>query len=303
MENVKNINLEITNRYKLHEEVYPSHPVKARYKGVDDLSANVSFRFDYEQFPNDKWLFHGDTTLEVERCGWLITRTTFRINCTEAELFSPPILLPLIKESFKTVVGAFKNFAAENDFPVEETIDVNDRFAEKFVQHTIDTYRNRAEDDEANSWAYDMDGMHLTPGGNTSLIVTGTFMILDHLLYENPEFDNEHNRDAFSEMVPLQVYETVKLKCMQIAEKEIQLNWMHTIFFLICTDCALQMLIGEHADKLIERTEKFGMSELRRKEYITFCSEMLEHYKNQMKEGKMTISNLENKIDWNALMS
>jgi hypothetical protein len=305
METVKNIELKVVNSYILHHEVYgPEHPLHHLNNANPEAPvANISFTYDYERLPQDEWLFHADASISIIPYGNLLTRTSLQLTATPAELFSPPIMKLIIKTALETVTATFPQFSATNHFPQMGTIGVTDQLIIGFLQPAINTYtHHRAKNDINNHVLLTTAGLQLTPGGNTSLILKGTFIILDQILYENPAFNGEHNRNAIATYVPLPSYETVKWKCIQIDKQNVQLTWMDTMFLFLCLDCALQLLLGDHADTLTPGIEKFGMSELRRQEYITFSSEMLRVIKNQMKDKAFTILNLEDQIDWNRLM-
>ncbi len=301
MESVKTIELKIVNKYNLHRVVYDTADPSFG-SAYEEPETNISMNFDYERRPQSEWLFHADAGYEVIPFGKVYTRTTFQITAAEHELFSVEILRPIVEEAIQIAKGSYKEFARENNFPKQGVILHMKQLTLSLVTSIITNYKLRTIQDKNNEFLETKYGLRLTPGGNTSLIVTGTFMIMDHILYENPAFNNESNREAIMEYVPLPRYETIKLKCLEIDRQNVSLTWVETIFFFLCLDCALQLLLGEHADTLIPQMEELGMIELRRNEYVAFSSDMVKGLKTTLKEGGMTISNLEQQIDWNSLM-
>jgi len=304
MEGNKHIELTVVHSYRLHQEVYGAeHPLAILNAGKEEHQANLNFNYDYERLPKLQWLFHADVTFQLIPCGMLMTRTTFSFTCSAAELFSVPIMSLIIKEAMNVNTADFAAFASQNNLPAGITIPITDELIAALVPGVIETYTNyRANDDKNNYTLNTTNGLNLTTGGNTILIVKGTFMIMDHILYENPNFDVIHNQQKIMHYVPLPVYETIKWKCFQIEKGTVQLSWMHTIFFFLCVDCALQVLLGEHADRLLARAEQLGLSPLKQQEFITFSSDMLRVIKKSMKTGGMHVTNFDEQIDWNGLI-
>ncbi|MGE0635100.1 MAG: hypothetical protein AB7G44_00990 [Bacteroidia bacterium] len=304
MEASKNINLEVVNSYSLHHESYEAnHPLVVTDKAGGKDSATVYFTYDYERLTNQEWLFHADVTLNYIPYGKQITRTTFNFVCSPAELFSKAIISLIIKEAIKNAITSFTTYRAHNNMPVVSPVEVPEQVISNFAADAIEIYNKHFAQQEKDNYALaSIPGMKLTPGGYTTLTVKGTFMILNHILYEDPVFDNEYNRNALGNYMTVEIYQTLKWKCLHIENEDVQLSWFHTVLFFLCLDCALQLLLGEHADKLTPRLEKYGMIPSIQKDYIKFSSDMLRNLKQQMKNGGMIVSNLDEQIDWNSLM-
>jgi hypothetical protein len=303
METTKKIDLKVINVYRLHHEFYDKeHPLVVLNTGSENEKVNIGLTYDYERLPKEEWLFHADATLTYIPYGQLIVRTTFNVTCKPEELFSIAIMSLILKQALINVTTTFTSFFAENKLPSGNPVPVSELMVSNFLSAVIESYPSHAKRDKDNYYLNTTPGLTITTGGNTILIVQGCCMIMDHILYENPVFDGEHNRKEIAKYVPLEVYETIKWKLLQIEKGTVQLNWTHTIYLFICLDCALQTLLGEHADKLIPRLEEYGLIPIRQQEFITFSSDMLRVLKKKMKDDKMNVSNLNKQIDWNSLI-
>ena len=89
---------------------------------------------------------------------------------------------------------------------------------------------------------------------------------------------------------------------MEIEKGEIYLTFFQTVLFYLCLDIALQMLISEHSDTLQATLLKNNFVPDRQKEYIKFGNEFYKSLNKNLKQCGATISNLETRRDWAALI-
>ena len=162
-------------------------------------------------------------------------------------------------------------------------------------------YPDRKMDDIKNK-KLNVEALTLTQGKLTYLSVMACFMIMDEILFLNKAFNRKHNLEVFSDAMPETFYYTLKLRCLKIETKKIKLTLKDTIWFCICLDCALQMLIDDHADKLMPSLLKNGLTAEKQKAFISFADGMLRDMREKWKADGARITNLEKRYDWNALI-
>jgi hypothetical protein len=301
MQQVKNIHLNVISSYILHTEIFEPGLLPQTNEAGDN-QAQVSFVYDYERLPQDRWHFHADATIRFLPFAQVSTRSTFDTTCTAAELFHPNIVKLIVKTALDTVAAEFGRLITTHRFATPN-ITVDDKMVEGFVPGVIDGYNSfGCKNDITNAPMKNTPGINFTQGSATALMLKGTFMIMDHVMYENPNFNLEHNREGVSQYVMPPCYETVKLKCIQIDKHAVQLSWFETLLLMFFMDGALQILLGDHADKLNPQMGKCGWTDAHSQRFVASCSEMLSTTKASMKEGGMTVNGLPDTLDWNSII-
>jgi hypothetical protein len=269
----------------------------------ENPKADLSFNYDYEKEGELYFLFHIDTGLAVRPLAEIWTRTTFKLayGGKFADLFVPDALDPMNKIAFEICDGAFKQRCKEHGINFTGTINYTPDDISRFTEIMIEQYhKSRKRDDEHNRRMIEQQFLGFTQGKMTRLLINGTIMIMDEVLWLNPSFNRRHNREVFP--VPMPVYNTLKMKCLKLENEDVQLNLYHSAFFLLCLDCALTLLFSDYSGLLTERLAANGLTEEKEKEYIKYASDYFKNVEASLKKNKATISNLENRPDWVALL-
>ncbi len=184
--------------------------------------------------------------------------------------------------------------------PLEEIQDWTE-CAKSIRDGMIERSQSRFRDDELNPKGK-VGLLTLTPGKLTLLLVNGTFMILDEVLHSNKAFDLAHNQEVFHDIIPESVYYTTKLNCMALEKGTIKLKFVHNIFFQICIDCALQLILDNHFEKLIPVMNERGFNEEKQQKYINYGNKFLNDLRESYKKSGATIENLQTRYDWNSML-
>jgi hypothetical protein len=170
-------------------------------------------------------------------------------------------------------------------------------------RNILNMYYNHREKDDISNFKLMEPGQSMTIGGNTLLVVKGTFMIMDEILFRNPDFDRKHNVNAIAENnIPEPIYHTIKSNCLQLEKEIIQLTWVQTIQFYLLLDIALQMLLGEHSDTLQTALGANNFTPFRQQEFIEFGSLFYDNLNKSLKESGSTIGNFKDRKNWSDII-
>ena len=282
----------------LDEALYEITPT-----GENKLTASINFNYDYERANETEWKMHFDFGIKCTPLAEIKVRTSYQIECGEEELFTNNVLAPMVEEAFTNCITAFKEQCAENKLPFKGDLKLDEQFITGLCGDIINKYfGTRKPDDERNKEML-KDGLRLTVGGNTQLLVKGTFMIMDEILFLNHAFNRKANVKLMADNILMETkYYTVKQNCMQIEKGPIALSWLHSIMYCICVDVAIQILLSDHAQTLEKVLHKNNFTELRQREFIKFGNDLLSRLNQSLKESGTRITNLEERKDWAALI-
>ena len=262
------------------------------------VRVEINFGFDYER-KDGKWLLHLDFGLKIMPVAAIRTRCGFLVGATEEALYVMPVFKELVTVSWNEMMTFLKDKITENKIGFKGEIKLSDASYDSFAHSCIDKYFKALKvDEERNKFLYEQ-GLRLTVGGNTILIVTATFMIIDEILFLNPAFDHQHNLGLIKEAQfnDLQYY-TTRNNCLALEYGEVNLIWKDTFVFYLCLDLALQMLMGDQGEKLQPALQRQNLTLFRQKEFIKFGDGMFKQLNDAMKESGGRITNLENRINW-----
>lgn len=271
--------------------------------GDDEETANFSFAYDYDLPPGINWMLYGDVTMKIKAKGCLKMRSSFSATCSPDVLFSPEIFGKVVEESFLGIIEVFKKQCEKYNIPFIGNVQLDPEIFEPITSTCIEQYfRHRQKDDERNQPVF-IPFLNLTQGGNTKLIMRGTFLILDQVLFLHPAFNHKHNQLALTAiMLHETMYYTLKHKCMEIEFDKIALSLFYTIMLYHCLDIALQVLLSEHGDTLQPTLEQNNFTQFRQQEYIRFCSGLFKHLNETFYKPGMHIGNLDKKNDWASVI-
>jgi hypothetical protein len=293
------VNIELIKRYRLlFETIEEGSPEWLVHN--NETQATFSFDSDFEQKPH--YLFHLDAGMTVHRKASLITRSTFAIDYDGPfeNLFVPTATVPMVKAAYEVCLNEMKNQCAAQKIPYEVKVELGDEFYQSFSRQMIDYYVNtRKDEDLHNSKLRDDEFLSFSPGNKIMLLVNGTYIITDEVLFLNPLFNRKHNVLNF---LPAAQYHTVKLKCREAVTKEVKLNGYDSTFFLLCVDLALQMLIGDFADVLMPALVRHGLHAEAQKQYIEYANGFISSVNAKLKENGARIDVLAERKDWNSII-
>ena len=259
--------------------------------------------FDYEKITATKLRIYLDMYLETAeaellyRCGYHF-RTT---NLHWDDIFVTDVIHPLVSVAVDKSSACFNALCAEGSISAP-LLKFNDQVTNGITESIINLYSTyRRNDDIANDYLINNNGITYTSGSKTINLLQGNFIILDAFLYYFPGFDYVHNQLEFEKIMPFTKYLTLKLNCWEIEKKTVKLSFLNMIFLVQCVDCALKLLLGDKADKLIPVVEKSGMDEEMRGMYITEGAKFVQGIYASLNKSGARVMNLEVLHDWDAL--
>jgi hypothetical protein len=257
------------------------------------------FNYDFEHRPNNEWQLHVDVGLRVTPVAEIMTRTSFRT------VYEGPLEHIL-------------NMAAMHDVATMAIESCLQGFNERCEAAGIAYRHQQIEMDIASALAYmrsNFASEHtpvmdtwctrplftFTPGGKTQILCKLPFMIMDKMFFTDSEFDIRNNAAILFKHVPEPMYYTTKLRCMTIDNGDVALSGTHSVYYLICLDCALQLLVGEHEDRL-QALEAQGLTPQVRKNFLMWGTEFFEYYRTELAGKGWRVTNFEYRPDWNAVI-
>lgn len=264
--------------------------------------ASLNLNFDYEKIDDIHWLLYLDIGFDLKPVAKICNRTSFKVNCNEETLFTNQTLIKMIPEALKNCIKEFNNCCKAAGLKSDWEPTGIEKSNESFAKTLIHQYSSSRKYDDIRNKSLMTEGLSLTPGRLTNLAVKLTFTIMDELLFLNKNFDTPHNRNQLNKQIPIPYFYTLKVKCLVLEKEKINLTWMQTVFFFLSMECALQMLIGDHYEKLISSLEVKGITNKDCDSFISYGTKLLAEMHAHLKKMGTNISNLEEKHDWNLLI-
>lgn len=264
-----------------------------------NLAVNLSISQNYEREGSDNWTIHIDWGMTIVPLAAISTRISFNFIGEEADVFSMPVLCKMVETAFNEMKRLYTEQLDAHELKLDGDINLSEESITGFAEGVKKCLLIISADDKKRNPNLYADGLNVSVGGNTLLIMKATFMIIDEILFLNPAFDNDHNIQLLEEAIlPLPVYYSLKNKCLEIEYGTIQLNLFNTILFYVALDLALQMLIGDQMERLQQSLELKNVTAFRQQEFIKFGSDMFVGLKKSLNENGARFTNLENRVDW-----
>lgn len=178
--------------------------------------------------------------------------------------------------------------------------DLSNERLEAMAQRIVNEYHQlRKEEDVYNARAQETMLLECIYDHPYSNVIQLSIIIIDEILYLNPGFNREHNRKEFFDRVPFQKYMTLRQKCYAMEQHALALSIFEGIYFFICLDCALQVIVGDKSE-VVSRSleENQGIDDEIRKLYIQYGSEMIDQLKKALPAVGIKLPDLEEDYNW-----
>jgi hypothetical protein len=120
----------------------------------------------------------------------------------------------------------------------------------------LDTISVRLSLERSNPKMMQHEGFWARNSEESWLFLIVPFIVMDELLYFNPDFERELNMKFFFQLVPEQIYNTVKMKCLSVQKQKVKLTLFHTYYFVLCLNCALQLMNSNFESRFLPALEK-----------------------------------------------
>ena len=284
------------NDYVSHE----THP--APITSTDE--AVISNNFDYEMLFDGTKRVYIDIGLQLNRVE-ILYRIGIEFNGLEMEwddVFSTDFIQPFVDNAVDYCYDGYCVYCDENNISRPDEIPLEPSLVASFTESIISRYVNyRSHDDIANAYLLQNVGLECETGSDTVLLMNCSFAILDQILFDSKAFNNAHNRNVFTDIIPLPRYLTIRDNCLLIEYDDVQLNVLDTIWLFQCFDCALQMLVGEKSDIIKEELKTKGFDNKKVRSYIKTGTKQFAALRKMLQSSNARFPNLEKLPDWNSL--
>lgn len=288
--------------YYLSEKLYfntTHHPT------IQDTEMTITCNFDYYNRFDGTWRIFFDTGFVYKEAEMLF-RNGIEFpdeTLTWDRLFNQELITRLINNSVEIALEYFKDKCDRNNIEIPGNLSINEATITNFVNETLHKYNTyRKKDDEANEKLM-RNSIEIGKNDTVLMLINTPFFILNEVLLTNPSFNCKHNREAIEEKIPFPKYLTLYLACKEINDEElIGLNFLEMVYYLICLDCALQLLVGDKSDILIARLAENGMDETQSKQFLSSGGQFFKSFRDQLANQNIVFNDLYNLADWNKLI-
>lgn len=263
---------------------------------------------DYEMLPGNKPRIYFDMGLRVYTLAAISVRTQIESECNEYDwnfYFQKAVIEPVIRIALRNCTEEFRKQCNARNIRINTSLKPEPELVRDMINAVNQNYLElRVNDDIFNKKIIESPGLILQPDRIKTIIpIEITFMILQDVLYNNKKFNRKKNLENLIKAVPEPMYHTVRMKAMKIVSEEVNLSMYYTSYFLICLDCALQLMLGEAEQELLTSLHSKGLTIENRDIFIKEGSYILDYFREALREKNSRVTNLEIRYDWNRLIS
>ena len=271
-------------------------------EGKVDIKMNQGF--NYKRMPDKQWCIFIDMKFAVKGFFSTYIRTSFYLKSDLEKLFTTEIIEPIMKEALdRTGVVIIEEYTKNKISFDNSIIPFTETIKNNMVKETIEIFNTHRLEKETEDGEKEVDtGIKIPCDEVSKLILQGTIIIVDKVFFDNEVFDWKYNSNVLEPIITLTSYTSLRAECFHISKGPVPLNWYSTTYLLICIDIALQLLLGEHAEKLEKAIANKGMTEAARNAFISNGGRILTSLKETLKKDGIHIENLDTVYDWNKLI-
>jgi len=293
------MDINLIREYKFYFQ--PNIEASVHFEPGERESASFNFSFDYQPDPKQSaWKFMIDLEIVIDNIASLLHRSEFEVAGTVDDLLQPRQADPMIRTALQHAVACYHELCRSSGIENISQLGYDEEMVERMSETLIEQLPLREHTWEANKVLHLQEGGHFTGGSKTTLLVQGTFVVLDQLLLLHPEMDHEHNRKVVMENIGLDLsrYNTLKIVCNSISQHPVHLSFYQMIYLFLLVDAAAQVLVSDTYNDLQEGLEEHGLTETKTKEYLHVASEIRQQLNMQMAESGTTVDLLSRTYDW-----
>jgi len=288
------------------EAFYPNHPeLIINNYDPEDPGIYVSGNFDNVLLDDGLRHIYIDIDLTMLPFGSILVRSEFEFAQNGEQwddLFTKEYVYPMVRLAFTESASTFYEQYELSQNKKANEIQIFDEVVHVIGNDIIEQYNtNRKPHDLENAEIKKAFGLECIQSTPTFVTIQGTFLIIDELIYNNPLFNRKHNRAALGHYIHESKYNTLKMKCLEITEHPVTLSYYDAIFFYICVECALQMLLGDKGDLMTDSLDAKGMVTEVRGLFIRHGSLLFDKLHQNISKTNASISDLETNRDWDNL--
>lgn len=244
----------------------------------------VGSLFDYATLPDKHWEFYSDISVKLPHLAAVMIRSQYKLRCENFEwdhLFVVENVKPIVSNAIMNALIEFKRICLENSVAltpemIKKEPEVPDHMIDLVCENMVHQYLNNNKPfDIANGLALTEVELRCPSSQSVSITLNLTFLVMEQILFNNRGFNRKHNREVFFAVVPEMKFYSLRMKCIQIGKHDVEMTPIDVHFFLICMDCALQMILGDKADLLIPVLEERGATDEVQKVWFKSASDLL----------------------------
>ena len=261
------------------------------------------FDYDIDKVGDMEWYFHIDITLILDNVVEYDMRSSTFVKGKDENIFKKEFLHYHIKQAFDVMKLGFEDRQQQDNkhFNIDEIFDL-DKELIPFTDHILAERNYKAIGDDKEGLFNKSYTLRFYQDTNNASIIIDS--LITQILFSNPHFDRLGNRDRLKHYIHTGAFFTLKTSLFQLNEDQqpLEMKWKYYIVFLLCVDCACHLLLGEHAEYLVEDLERAGDYKERIKLFLKWAEMYLSRIKQNMKETNVNIEVLYMDSDWNELV-
>jgi hypothetical protein len=215
--------------------------------------------YDYDVVAGGKLQFYVDTGIRLIPKGEVLSRSCFEAidgKIALNELLDPVTVRKMVEWSALISVKAYMDNCTMRNIPFPGLKPIHGQSLHAIVDDLLETISLRLSLERSNPTLMKHEGFWARTSEETWLCLVVPFLVMDQLLYFYPSFDRKLNTRFFFQIVPEPVYTTVKMKCIAVQKQKVTLTLYHTYHFLLCLDCALQLMSSPLENQFLPALEK-----------------------------------------------
>jgi len=273
-----------------------------------DTQFKLGCLFDYATFPDNKWEFYCDVFVKLPHVAAVMIRSQYKVYSADFEwdnLFIVENIKPVLTDSITNALIDFKDICIENSVALTtEIIQTNPELPDEMIdlvcKNSVDEYlTHRKPNDIVNSQALKEIELRCPMSLHINITLNLTFLVMEQILFNNNGFNRRQNQEVFFKIVPEVKFYTLRMKCIQIGQHQVDLTVMDVHFFLICLDCAIQIVLGDKGDSLIPVLEQRGVTDEIQKVWFKSATDLLHTSRKSVADSMER----DEKFEWSKMIS
>ena len=290
----------------LHFDLNPAK----RLEFEEELEAqnNIAFRsnFDYGRLQGSSFFIYIDIGLSVRTHAEILTRTGFTFTIygpTWTDLFVVDLITPMVNIAIINCYKEFRRQCILHKVELPANLETDEKIGQIIASHIVGHYHSKLKlNDILEKDLIEMEGITLDADESTLTMVKCAFQVIDEVLFYHKNFDHKHNQKEFYRYVPESRFFTIKNSCLNINTTGLTLTLKDSTYLLQILDCAIQLLLGDRADELIEALEHNDMDKTRQGVFFKKATELFKEFNERIKTDDIPIKGIEIDYGWNTLL-
>jgi len=263
--------------------------------------------FDYATLPDKRWEFYCDVFVKLPHVAVVMIRSQYKVFSDNFEwdsLFVVENMKLILTNSIYNALFEFKDICVANSIAltpeiIEKKPEVPNEMIDLVCENVVDEYfTHRKPNDIVNNLALKEIELRCPMSEQVNITLNLTFLVMEQVLFNNLRFKRRENQDVFFKIVPEVKFYTLRMKCIQIGQHEVELTVMDLHFLLICMDCAIQMVLGDKGDLLIPVLEERGVTNEIQTAWFKSATELLHATRDSVADSMER----NEKFEWNKMI-